>query len=212
MPSSYEDALRTTLVQGVERYSRRRQIKKRGGAAASSGAVIAAFLMFGSHPHGSALQPGSPQQSTGGVATIQLPGGSLVHDGRQTTLSEAESIATFKLLRPSTPLASDAEISEVWVSTMSPQEVAIQYSSGVRVYVEISPYTNASQEYSRMAASSVVQSSVVVNGFPGLLTVPDSGSGGSVEFVAGDVRVDILGYPGASRSDLLALADSAARA
>lgn len=71
-----------------------------------------------------------------------IEGGSLLEQstpligGEETTLEEAEGLLPFEPLRPQDILASDGLIAKVWVLISERSILAIQYTTGVTLYLE----------------------------------------------------------------------------
>ncbi len=148
--------------------------------------------------------------------------------GHSMSLSDAQTKVGFDIPRPDDKLASDSEISVVWVDTSgdSPQ-VELDYSSGVYVLLQAAEGQNLDQGdtaqeafFKEQAAADANQTNgaaraLTVNGRWALLVPQDSGvwangqsqgNPGGVEFVLGGYTVDVDGR--FSDSELLRVAST----
>jgi hypothetical protein len=149
---------------------------------------------------------------------VELPGGApFVGASKYQSIEQAQAAttSTLRLPRPSDSLASDDQVSDVWVADGADTvQVRIDYASGV--YVEItaaSPQLASSQAeaevaYKRMAeedASSTNGEATLTHvlSVPAYLIPTDSAifangesqrAPGSIEFILGDQTIDIVGH------------------
>ena len=93
---------------------------------------------------------------------LSLPGNQPFINGKLMTLPEAAAAVGYTIYRPEATIANDANLEEVWVevqaadvSNESPdgfiKHVALNYSSGVRVYLDRPAYEDASTHYADLA-------------------------------------------------------------
>jgi len=148
--------------------------------------------------------------------------------GREATLSTARSEAGYPLYTPNTSLASDTDITHVWLGTEAaggqymlpdhPQtSVAITYSSGIQVIftpwvygVDAPPFSQARNERSyEIAATQDDYISVAeIDSIPVRIESSTSGPApSSVEFNLGTRNADALTVVVIGRADIDALSD-----
>lgn len=109
-----------------------------------------------------------------------LPEGPLP-GGRQVSLAEAEELVPYHLYRPDDSLASDSLISVVWYSHEAhggegseTDVVAIEYSTGVMLFVAPSQMTDAADRFRKMAIEMAPAFESTINGAPALVIPPNS--------------------------------------
>ncbi len=107
--------------------------------AALSGLCLvgAAFLLVSLHD-GRQVPPSA--SSSLHVPTLPLFAGAPFVGATETTIAGAESVLGFTIPRPSDSLASDSNVSQVWVDSKT-GNVAIYYATGIRVFDDPRPQT-----------------------------------------------------------------------
>jgi len=114
----------------------------------------------------------------------------LLRGGQQVDLSIASAMTPFPIYRPQTAEDQDSTIKEVWVLSGSPPEVAIRYSSGLRVYLTIWPDgQDASSFYQAQVEESGVGSYQTINGYPAYVVAADAQAPGYPSTSVVDVTV-----------------------
>jgi len=129
-------------------------------------------------------------------------------DGVRTTLADAERKMPFDIYRPKHDLASDQSITDVWI--LLPDEgdaqTVIWYDSQLQMYfVPVAPNDPDPLEANDMPEDAV-WSFETINGLPALVVeggIQGPHQPGRVEFVVGDLRVSLFGWPGSLTTDQL---------
>jgi hypothetical protein len=161
---------------------------------------------------------------------VQLPGGApFLNATKFGSIAEAQAASerALSLPRPNDPLASDEQVSDVWVAQMAGQpQIRIDYASCIYVEIEVARSELAASKgaaaklYRRMAAEDAPSTdgksrAIEVLGVPAYLIPTDSAvfangqsqhAGGSIELIVDGQTVDIVGH--VSNEALFRLASS----
>ncbi len=143
------------------------------------------------------------------------------------TLADAKAKTNYTLWLPDAPDASNGSIAHVCLKPYGDFEVAVEYPSGVRVYLNPDPPLDPASHYEELATELGAAASVeTVHGVPALV-IPENFSGdaspcsadancvppqknpGSVDLVLDGVQVTVIGHLPAS--DLRDVAESLRR-
>ncbi len=142
-----------------------------------------------------------------GVAGI----GPALAGGTDVTLAQARNMTRLPMVLPETSLASDSDVTDVWVRTEGSDYVTVEYRSGVSV--EIRPWPVAEitpEEHWRDLMEEGIPGRIINVGGQNVFVVPSSETAkGSVAFVANQTFVSIIGNGGQTENDLVALMRSA---
>lgn len=127
----------------------------------------------------------------GPAGSAPIPG------GVETSLSAATSAVTFPVLRPDDPLASDASLTEVWVSESGVPQVALEYASGILVLVKQVEFSDPVAKYEAIQKDFGSSYVTKIGNAPALvLTGNIPGRAPSIDMVIGEVNVQIQGRTG----------------
>jgi hypothetical protein len=115
--------------------------------------------------------------------------------GSESTMSSAESRVPFTLLEPHSDLASEANMSAVW--SCAGDSVAMEYASGVAIYMMPNEFKDAEAVFQRMAALYPEFAVGKVRGHVASLIDPAKSTNGTasggVDFIENGVRITVLG-------------------
>jgi hypothetical protein len=134
-----------------------------------------------------------------------------VCDGEVSTLALAKSQSPFRLLMPAHPLADRSNLRSVW--DCSGNTAALDFASGVTVYLSVNTLGNPTAEWAGLAASYPEYSVGTVRGAPAALVDPANGDGtarGGVNLVESSLRIAVAGNGKISLSDLIDVTESLA--
>lgn len=140
------------------------------------------------------------------------PSQPLLLGGRLVGLEQAKDITGIPVLRPRHPLASDASLYQVWISTSETPEVALRYSTGVRVYLSVWPPGSVPATfYQTQVAESGVGEFQMISGNPAWVVAanaqaPSWPPNAVVDVSIGNIEVILQGN--VSVEDLVAVAET----
>ena len=131
-------------------------------------------------------------------------------NGTQTTIADVRADIPFKLFRSHHSLANDSNLIAAW-DCPGPQ-IALEYASGVMVYLSPNTYDNPSDVWATMAATYPEFSVGVSRGKPASLInpakSPNGTAAGGVDLVEGNIRVTVLGNGKIPLDDLKEMTES----
>jgi hypothetical protein len=215
-PSPFEGRLRTQLVTAISRYDPAPK-KRRVALVSAVTLALVTTAAFGTssflrHRDAPSLASGASSRSQGewlhGLLLPDMASGAPYPDARTESLEEAEKELSFPFVRPHSDLANDGTAVRIWVSDAQGGEAAIDYESGIRVYVNqvtFDPESFFQEQQSEGVDGEVIE----INGNPAFAIPADDsrGSLAAVEVVVNGVDVVILAREGDhSMSDLLDVA------
>jgi hypothetical protein len=156
------------------------------------------------------LLPESKEEVSGAIgATVDspLPGGTAM------SLADALTAADMPLFRPSTSVASDESISDVWVRSGERAEVLITYETGMVAIIKPDTLRVTLQQYAQQQSRDGVPGRVEqLRGVDAYVVDPGAGEpGASVTFILEGTIVTMLGQgpaPNVSVNDLITAAES----
>lgn len=143
---------------------------------------------------------------------ISGPDGSPLADGRETTLDAASKAAGFPVLRPSTELASDSSVSQVWVRDSWAPEIFVRYEGSIDLMVEEPDYSGSPEDFYKAQQDQGVPGEIIdlsgvavfaVKG--GSVSTKDPSTSGppSITMVVDGLSVTLVGYgPDVTLDDL----------
>jgi hypothetical protein len=110
-------------------------------------------------------------------------------------LDEAQRFVGFHVLRPDDSLASDQTITRVWINLDSPM-VGIEYSSGLRVYLNRSETDDPVTNYTEQQAEGIPGTLEQIRGTTAFVVAEDKsiGAPGSVDMVIDGIEVALIGH------------------
>jgi hypothetical protein len=189
---------------------RRRKDRRRRALLVGIGSLVVSVLAVSTYMLSASRVAGPEGTETPNMAHLELLGPGPLPGGVETTLSAAEALAGFAILRPQDQLASDESLATVWVSTVGPLQVAMEYQSGVLVLLKQSEVADPLQDYEDMAKENSASHVTTVNEAPALML---TGSGGpSIDLVIDEVNVQIQSRDArATVDDILKVAASIAQ-
>jgi hypothetical protein len=128
--------------------------------------------------------------------------------GTPWSLAEAASSMPFPMLMPNNPLASQPTLVQVW--KCSDSQVALEFQSGVVVYLSVNTLKDPAAEWKAIAAEYPEFSVGEVRGTVASLSDPTkaSGAAGGVDLVEGGTRITVSGNGQIPLSDLIAVTES----
>jgi hypothetical protein len=130
--------------------------------------------------------------------------------GSRTTIAEAESWTSYSLLAPHDELANETNVTGVWICRA--QEVAVEYTSGVTLYMGPNTLRDAEAVFRRMAQLYPEFSVGKVRGHAANLIDPAKSTNGTakggVDFIEDGIRVTVLGNGSIQLPQLVDVADS----
>jgi hypothetical protein len=178
-------------------------------AAAILGLAVALKVLG---PPNHAPQPPSAQPPAVLLNSVDPTNAPIGSDAETTTLSRAEGAAPFTVLEPSTKLASDQTVTQVWARYDTDPAVGIQYQSGIDVLESPAPSTDypTGSFYKELSVDLPGASVTTLNDAPAMVieTVDSQNNPASVDVILGGVRVSVLGLNGQSVNDLTTLVQS----
>jgi len=158
------------------------------GAAFLTGALGMSLYWFGVHGG-----DGTSARSTGDSALFPTtidpddPTQPLLTDGVLVTLPQAQAARSFPIYRPQNSVASDRSLAQVWIGE---SEVALRYSSGLRVYIRTwPPGKDPAATYATQAQDLGVGDVVQVNGNPAWVAEADAIGPGNPRYTFVDMSI-----------------------
>jgi hypothetical protein len=176
---------------------------KRVGFLAAAGVVIGLLVV------GLAIAR-SHRSQTGGALAPDLSAMPLGPRGEASSLASAEQTMPFRIYRPHQGLADDGEITKVWVREGTVPEVALEYNSGIVVFVGPSQIIDPQDFYNKQIADGVHGSVELVHGAPVLLIHSEDNSHLALDTVVSGIEVQVIKIPGGTDQDLTLMAESIA--
>lgn len=182
------------------------KVAARRSVAGSRAGAMAAVLMVGivvvlgfqtpseiGAPRGALLRPG-----------VVLPGGT------RASLAEAAKSFSVPIFRPGGVWASDANLRELWIRTVSEPEVYMTYNSGVVVTVRPESIGQGTTAYAEAQVKDGVPGRLVNIGPYEAFLVPEveGPSMGSVRFIMDGAIITVIGNGTLSAGDLVDIGES----
>jgi hypothetical protein len=154
-----------------------------------------------SHAQG-AVQSPRAQVLMGGGGPL-LPGGGL------SSIASVQKQATFPTYLPNVPLAQASSVADVWYRAQTPEEVLIDYSSGVRLYLKPLAF-DAASHYQSLQDEGIPGTITTIQGHTAFVVPPLDGQKGSVDVAVNGVELSVIGeQPTITSQDLVTVANSA---
>lgn len=202
--TSFEVRLRNELITAISQHTRV-STTKRVAIASASLVIVAAAVTIGVvsllQPHQQVLThvvglgpetPGASASAPHGILLPSMASGEPYPDAYTAGLPEAERYVAFPLVRPHSVLANDQTVARVWLSRANGAEAAIDYESGIRVYlsqVTFDPATFFEEQQKEGVPGQIMQ----INGHLAfVIPAIDEGSPSTVEVVVNGVDVVIF--------------------
>lgn len=144
------------------------------------------------------------------VPALELPGRALLAGGERTNPSAAEADTSFHVHRPNHSLASDENLKAVWIRHEAPREVALEYISGLRVYVRPAAFDNPEGFYRTLQAQGIPGTIREIDGVTAFVVPAENSEGapGSVDMVLGTIEVSLVGHGSFTTEQLIEIARS----
>lgn len=130
--------------------------------------------------------------------------------GRQGSLEEAEASLKIPLPLPSTDLANDDRIEEVWIREGFPQALLVEYSSGMRVVIREDDRSLSDVAYYELQIRDGIPGEIVKHEGVHMFVVPQSGEGdlGSVTLERAGVIATAIGHGDFETDDFVVIGRS----